>query len=304
VEADVIGPSSLLLVALLVAAPTDDFVQRQGQVEARLRLDLPDEGAGPGRARVRLDVEVTGPEDLEVDGPRLEDSLAAWRVTRRWSSWRREGGRCVIATTATIEQVKPGVVPLPGVVVRARESDRDEWHELTWDDLLRESREGAGIQETERPPPSPWPGRLGVGALVVVLALAAALVVRRVMRRKPRPVPAYVRALAYLGEANVSPARAELVVRDYLDERFGLATRRQTAREMLGSCSGLPEEARRALEELSGRAELVKYAGVAADEAERLRAIALARQVIESCATLPVGQEGTSEEKGETGAAR
>jgi hypothetical protein len=204
----------------------------------------------------------------------------------------------------TLEQVKPGVMQLPGVVLLAREDGSAEWQELSWSDLLREPREGKGIEQTEVPPPSPWPGRMGAIALGFTVVLAAMLMLRRLMRRRPRPIPAHLRALAYLGEARVSPARAEVVVREFLDERFGLSTRRQTSREMLTACANLPEETRQALGELSSHAELVKFAGVTPDEPERLRSIELARKVIESCSTLPVGQTAAGEENRQTGAGR
>lgn len=293
---------SLLLLALAVAVPTDEMVQRQGQIEARLRIDVPDEGVEPGRARVRIDVVVVGPEGLQIAGPRLEDSRAAWRITRRTSSWREEDGQCVIATSMTLEQVAPGVMQLPGVVLLARQDDATAWRQLSWPDLLREPREGTGIEVTPPLPAPRWPGLLGVVSLGVAVALAVLLLVRRLSRRRPRPVPAHVRALAYLAEANVSPARAELVVRDFLDERFGLSTRRQTGREMLAACANLPDQAREALEELASRAERVKFAGVVPDESERLGAIELARRVIDSCSAVAPGQEGQGEENRYTGA--
>jgi hypothetical protein len=296
------GPS-LFLIALACATSTDDLVQRSGRIEARLCLDVPAEGVEATKARVQIDVVVTGPADLEVSGPRLEDSLAAWRVAGRASSWREQGGDCVIVVSMTLEQTEGGVMPLPGVVLLVREGPSGDWRELAWPDLLRDPRE-AKIEQTEAPPPSPWPGRLGVVALFAVVALAALLLVRRVLKRKTRPVPAHVRALRHLGEARVSPARAEVVVREFLDERFGLTTRRQTSREMLGACAALPQEAREALGELSSRAEMVKFAGLTPDEAERLKAIELARRVIGACSTLPVGQEAAAKENTETGAGR
>jgi hypothetical protein len=297
-----------LLAAALFATPGDDFTIRHGEIVARLRLEIPDEGAGASRARVRLYVEVTGPQALEVTGPRLEDALSAWRIRRLASSWRSEDGRAVIGLSLTLEQVKPGVVALPGVVLRAREGDNVPWQDFSWPDLLSETHDSMQIDVTPAPPASPWPARLGVAALAVAVPLALLFVVRAVVRhRRPRPVPAHVRALAAVKKVEQSPgealARLDQIVREYLDERFGLSTRRQTGREMLDSCATVPEEARRAIAELSSKAELAKYAGVVPDEAQRRRALELARAAIGACAALPVGQAAEGKENGRTATA-
>lgn len=272
---------SLIFLALLASAGTDELVVRRGDVEARVRVLVPDEGAGVGLARVRVLATVSGPAGLAVEGPRLEDGLAAWRATRRASSWREEGGRCVVGLSLTLEQVKPGVVPLPGLVLSVREGEASGWHELSWPDLLREPRDGPDVDRLPPLPPSPWPRRLALAALATAVALACLLAARRATRRVPRAETPEARARALLGEANVTPARAELIVRDYLDQRFGLATRRMTARETVAACAGLPEAARLAFAELTQMAELVKYAGVVAGAEERARAIGLALRVVE-----------------------
>jgi hypothetical protein len=145
-------------------------------------------------------------------------------------------------------------------------------------------------------------------ALIVAVALALVFLVRAVARRRrPALVPAHVRALETVRQIEQSPvealARLDQVLRAYLDERFGLSTRRQTVREMAASCVILPDEAWQAVGELTAQAELEKFAGVAADEAQVRRAVELARRAIEVCAALPVGQEPKGEENGTTAAA-
>ena len=80
----------------------------------------PEQGPGPGRARARLTLEVTGPAGLAVEFPRLEDALAGWRVQWAASSWSQLDGRVLWVQTLDLVQVKPGVVPLPGVSLRIR----------------------------------------------------------------------------------------------------------------------------------------------------------------------------------------
>ena len=113
--------SALAWLLLAVAAgPEDDFLRTAGGVEARLSLDVPDEGVGPGLARVRIEVVVSGPVGMRVEGPRLEDALAAWGVVQRSTKEGEAGGKSVTTLSLTLEQVKPGVVALPGVVLRVR----------------------------------------------------------------------------------------------------------------------------------------------------------------------------------------
>jgi len=300
-----VSVASWLLLAAFFVTPGDEFTIHEGQIVARLSLVIPDEGAGASRARVRVFVEVSGPENLQVEGPRLEDALAAWQVRRLASSWRSEDGQTVIGVSFTLEQVKPGVVALPGVVLRARETTSAPWHDLSWPDLLNEAHDVPPIDPMDPQPTSPGPPRLGVVALIVAVALAVLFVARAIARgRRPRPVPLHVRALETVRQIEQAPtealARLDQVVRAFLDERFGLNTLRQTAREMAASCSMLPEEVRQAVSELSAQAELEKFAGVAADEAQIRRAIELARRVIESRAALPVGQEEGGKENGRT----
>jgi hypothetical protein len=140
---------------------------------------------------------------------------------------------------------------------------------------------------------------------VIAVALALLFAVRALRRRRrPRLAPAHARALAGIAEIERAGgdelARLDVLVRDYLDERLGLHTRRQTVPEMITACADLPDEARRALAELASQTELAKYAAVEPGEADRRRALELARRVVESCATLPVGQETPRPENDET----
>ena len=89
-----------------------------------------------------------------------------------------------IGLSFTLEQVKPGVVSLPGVVLRARESAEAPWHDLTWPDLLSEAHDVPPIDPTPLPVASPWPARLGTAALIVAVSLALLFVVRAVARRR------------------------------------------------------------------------------------------------------------------------
>jgi hypothetical protein len=296
-----------LLLAALSPAEADEFVISKGEMEARLRLTVPEEGVAPGRARARIDIAVSGPPGLEIDGPRLEDAVAGWRAARRTSSWRREGEQAHMDIGLNLEQTKPGVVALPGIRLRARDGPAGDWEEFAWPDLLHEPRDVAPPVKPNDFPPSPWPGRLRWLALVAAVALTLAFVAWKARRWRPAPPeqPAHLRALARLEGGSLSPAehlaRIDQVVREYLDERFGLSTRRKTVAETLAVCANLPDPARMALAQLLRRVEVAKFAGVAVSEEDRREGIDLARQIIESCATLPAAQATVGEEKGESG---
>jgi hypothetical protein len=275
-----------------------DYPQEHGDVHALLRVEVPEEGAVPGRSRLLLTLTFTGPAGLEVQGPTLEDALAGWRVTRRASSWRQDGQGVHWSLSLHLEQVKPGQVPPPGVVVRIRTAPAATWERLAWLDLLSEPRD---VRPPDYLPPLPapvWPARLRLAGVSLVCALAVLLAVRALQRRlRPRRIvtPA-ARALARLEPPNLPPsdrlaerfAHVEAVVRDYLDEQRGLKTRQQTTREVLSVLGELPADAQDALRELFERGELVKFAGQAPSAEECDRAVEQARQVVRACAVATV----------------
>jgi hypothetical protein len=290
--------------------------RRAGDVEAHLRIDVPEEGIAPGQARLRYTLTFAGPEGLQMQPPRLEHAYAGWRIAARASSWRRDGDGAHCTLTLHLEQFKPGDIPPPGVVVPVRAGQDTAWQEVAWMRPLREPRDVAPPDTLPPLPRSAWPARLRWAAVVLACLLLAALLGRAVQRRRRRRAaqPAHVVALARLEEAALPPAdrpaerfgHAETVVREYLDARLGLKTLQQTTREVLAACRDLPAEARAALEELLRRGELVKFAGQVPTLQECATAVDLARRVIGACAAAPVpvaeaapaGEQGKAAEPG------
>jgi hypothetical protein len=286
--------------------------QHSGDVEARLEIVVPEEGAGPWRSRLLVTLSFTGPPGLEVQGPRLEDALAAWRVVRRWSSWGQEGQQVHWSLTLQLEQIKPGQVAPPGLVAEVRTGPEEPWREVSWLELLSEPRDVAPPDFTSPLPVSAWPDRLRWVSVGLACGLLVLLLVRAVRRRLlARQVqPPDIRALARLEVGALPPAdrpaerfaHAEAVVRDYLDEQHGLKTRQQTTREIVARLDELPPEARDAFRELLDRGELVKFAAQAPTAEECDRAVELARLVIRACATAtwPASEGGMAGEPGKT----
>jgi hypothetical protein len=242
-----------------------------------------------------------------VQGPRLEDALAGWRVVWRSSSWRQEEDRVHWSLTLWVDQVKPGYVPAPGLVAGVRTDPGQSWQEVAWTDLLNVERDVPPPDTLPLLPASAWPPRLRWLSLALACGLIVLLLVRAVRRRLGvrRALPPDARALARLEAPALPPAErfahVEAVVRDYLDEQHGLKTRQQTAAEVLAGAAALPAEARQALRELLERGELVKFAGQAPSPVECDRAVELARQVIVTCAAaVPAGKGAEEGEQGKS----
>jgi hypothetical protein len=242
-----------------------------------------------------------GPAGFEVQQPRLEDAVAGWRVVGQTSKRRRALSRTHWSIALRLEQVKPGVVPPPGVVIGVRDGPEATWQTVEWMQPLHEARDVSPPDTLPHLPASTWPGYLRWAALVLAGALVVLLLIRAVRRRLAARVnqPAHVRALAKLEPDALPPldrpaerfAHAERVVRDYLDEHAGLKTRQQTTTQVLADCASLPTLAREALKELLEHGELVKFAGQVPTPAECDRAVGLAREVIQACAAAPVPVE-------------
>jgi hypothetical protein len=236
---------------------------------ATLALQVPEQGPAPGLARVQLTLQVRGPGGLAVQYPRLEDALAAWRVEWSASSWSSTNEEALCEQTLALVQVKPGVVPLPGVTVRLRSAPGETWQDVSWPDLLREERDVPGPEQVAPPPPSPWPARLRVAGVSLVAILLLALLLfagRRWRAARQRPLTADQRALARLAAAPADSAQAvthlDGVLRQYLDERFGVEASRKTTAEVLAALAekGEPATGRNDLAELLAWGDLAKFA--------------------------------------------
>jgi hypothetical protein len=282
--------------------------QRQGEVTATLALRVPEQGPAPGRGRARLTLSVSGPASVQVDEPRLEDALAGWRTEWAVSSWSTADGKAGWEQTLELVQVKPGMVPLPGVTLRFRTTPEASWQEFTWPDLLNEPRDVPDPEQLPPLPPSPWPGRLRLAGIVLATTVGLALLVRAGRRWRAagtRPVPVHERALMRLTELPAEPAAAVFQIdgalRDYLEERFGVAAKRRTNREVLAALvenKTLPAEQTTVLAELLDWLDRAKFAGE--DTTGGLREAAQrASQLVRETAPREEAKEGEGGKAGE-----
>jgi hypothetical protein len=297
----------LLAAATLAATPSGGYTfppVERGDVKVTLTVRVAERGPAPGQGRVTLTVVAEGPPELEVEPVQLEDAVAGWSAPRRASSWSSHGGRVTGAQTVELVQVKPGVVPLPGVRVRWRERGGGPGEQAKWTDILKEARPAPPAEELPPLPPSPWPGRLRAAAVGLSAGLALLLSAwgwRRWRRSAPAPRPPQRLALDELGrtaaEAERAPAeataRAADVVRAYLAGRFGVRAEQQTTGEFLegiGRSADFPGGQLEALRAFLGGCDLVKFSGLALSPEEARGLVRRGRELVEAIG--PGGEEG------------
>jgi hypothetical protein len=228
------------LSLLLLGAPPEEMTlppKVWGDVSATLSVRIADQPPQPGSAGVRLRFTVEGPAGFTVEEPVLEDALAAWSVAGRTSAVRLDGRRW--ECTLELVQVKPGVVPLPGVSIGVKAGGSAE--KFAWSDLLHESADVAPVVEVPPPPPSPWLGLLCMAGLIGMGLLVLAGVAFGVRRwaTRPRPaLPPLEAALTAIDRVRQSPAGPlglvmdiDHVLRAYL-ETLGIPATRLTGVEL------------------------------------------------------------------------
>jgi hypothetical protein len=290
--------SAPLVLVLAVASPVAaDFTfppQRHGGVEAVLEVRVAQQAAAPGLGAATYVLRFTGPAGLEVGPPRLADATGAWKPGWQSSAWSAEGGAVAMEEVVRLEQVKPGIAPLPDVKVRFRAGDAAEWQEVEWVDVLRQARD---VPAPPAPPAAPagagWLLAVGLGLVAVVL-LAGGWGLRRRRAAPAPPLPPGRRALRELeqleGEAlpgcdgGVLHVRLADAVRRYLAERFGLRALEQTTAEFLEAARPVPQLGGARLDllrEFLGRCDLAKFARAGVSPEDCRQTAALARTFVE-----------------------
>lgn len=267
-----------LLLLLLTPAADDGFTyppERRGDMVATLTVAVP-EGAGPPHVYYTLSVE--GGPNLEVDAPQLTDPTGAWSV-RRSSAWALAGGRVSWTEFLELDQIKPGLVPLPEVKLRFRDGPTAEWELAEWQGILKDLRELPGPPPPPPPPPEPalarWVPAIAAALAVVLIAVIAL----RWRRREGPPLPPDRRALRELerlrAKASEPGYKSEWlytqltdITRRYLTERFGLPAFQQTSAEFLRTATAAPPLAGEGefLRDFLDRCDVAKFAGVDGDD--------------------------------------
>jgi hypothetical protein len=294
----IVGCALLLLPSRLPAQGVALETRKSGDVTARLEVQVADREPGGGKATVWYRLTVEGPAGLEVEPARLDDPTSAWKPYR-WLSWASDGTRTVWGESIRMDQLKPGVVPLPDVTVRFRDSPAGTWEEAEWKDILKTPREIPDIEPVPPAPPAPsWKRWLQWSALAAAVLLAAAWLLRRRLAARPAPLPPDRWALRELdriertalppaGEPDAFHTQVSNVVRRYLQERFGLRAPQQTTAELLalGAAQQLPAAQQALLRDLFERCDLAKFARAGASPEDCRRTATLARAFVQQTAT-------------------
>jgi hypothetical protein len=278
------------VLLLAASSPPDYFTpdEKRGQVVAWVETrGLSPRADAPGLAEGTLQVQVEGPETLEVrDARLLNDGL--WEVIAS-SGMRDRDGKRHWQKTFAITQKNPGRTALPGVEVTFREGPAAEWDTISWPDLLKEPQVTKLIDVQIKTPTVPrWPLWTAFGA---TLALLVAMTLWKVLRtRRPTTVPPTaaelaereLAAAAALADTDSGAAheRSADAVRRLFAHRFQLPAMRRTTAEFLDALqreASLPADSLVWLRMLLERCDLVKFAGLRPSREETIEMIELAR---------------------------
>jgi hypothetical protein len=298
--------AAVILLASTPASWADGYAyppEKRGDVVARLEVAVqeppppPAKGEPPPGATVRLTVTVEGGPQLEVEPPHLADVTDSWKQTPTEPTRTVVENHAVWRQTLPLEQAKPGVVPIPALKIRFRDSPSTTWEEVEWKDILREPR---GLPPPEDPlekPVQSWLPwlLLGLGALAVAVAYWG---LRRRLGSPSRPLPPDQWALQELsriettalpvdGDAERYHVLLSNVVRRYLAERFQLRAPQQTTAEFLASVRQAPElsaDQQTLLRDFLERCDLAKFARAATTPEECRRAAEIARTFVRQTA--------------------
>jgi hypothetical protein len=244
------------MFALLLLLVAIDLEPRSADgLRGTLRLELPAEPEGIGLAGVWLHLHVAGSPTVEIDGPRLEDPLAAWRERVRLSAWQADGG---VTRSIYLVQRKPGPVPLPDVIVRVRARPDTAWTEWTWQEPLGASRPVAPVELTPSPPEAgwgAWPWFLMVGVLITVIGVIS----RRWRRTHPVAETKSPQTIALERLLQVPATEVGGLLRDYLKQAFGLECVSLTRPEVQRLLTSWPEPLRRELDVFLAQSEAARF---------------------------------------------
>jgi hypothetical protein len=258
---------------------------------------------GTGPPHVYYALTVAGSPSLEVEAPQLSDLAGAWSV-RRSAAWRLVGDRAEWTEVLVLDQIKPGVLPLPDVKLLYRDKPSAAWQMAEWNEILHEIRELPAPSPPVPPLSSEWRASWWVvpAAAIIVLALIAAVLVRR--RRAPAPLSPHQMAVRELDRLEGSVAVdgqdpriffAQLsdLLRRYLTQRYGLPALQLTTAELQRRVCASDRLATEAtpLRDILEECDLAKFARVESSVSRWRQTAALAREFLtrsEVVASAPV----------------
>jgi hypothetical protein len=278
-----------LLLALLAASCGEDRGPSVKDLEIRIETGRGEVELGKG---FPLSVVRTWDRDL-VPSPWSDAALAplvarAVSTTGEERDGRVEERREFVAYAFQLDEVR---VPPPRL--EAAPKTGGAARSVTGRGIALRVRPALDPRNPGRPePPGPPPRPPGSSRTwVAILGGAAVLALRRAVPRAPADIPAAERALARLralrddGDAGAFHDGLDLLLREFLAERFALRTRERTTEEILGSPEterALGGEGRNALAALLSRCDLARFAGERPGPAIQRSTVAAAAAFVEA----------------------
>ncbi|MBU4263325.1 MAG: BatD family protein [Proteobacteria bacterium] len=256
---------------------------------------------------LQLTLTAIAPEDFEVSFPEFTGSALGDFTLAGTTSPPKEliGAQLRQSLTLTLTPYLPGEYSIPAMTVSARDKQHPDRqatvtiaaHTIQVSSFLDSNEKDPQIIDIYSPLALPLPTLyylLAGGAVVLLLALL--FYFRRRRRRlqpPPPPVPLHVAALTEIdrllqeqGAGNdfaLFYVRLTLILRHYIEARFGLKAPEQTTEEFLESLRHSPvfsKEQKELLRDFLGRCDLIKFARIIPDRQEVDASIELCRDFI------------------------
>jgi hypothetical protein len=255
---------------------------------------------------LQLTLTATAPEDLEISFPEFSGSVGDFTLADAASAPKELiGAQIRQSRTLTLSPYLPGQYTIPEMKVSAKNKlAEDRQAEVTIPSrtipvtsFLQSDEKDPQIADIFPPVAQPLPTLyylLAGCAVVLVLALLLYFY-RRHVRHKPPPPPValHVAALAEIDQLlqeqgkNFDFAhfygRLSLILRHYIEARFGLKAAEQTTEEFLDSLRHYPvfsEKQKELLRDFLGRCDLIKFARIIPARQEVDAGIELCRDFI------------------------
>jgi hypothetical protein len=278
--------------------------EKRGDAVARLEVAVqpppppPAKGERLSGAVVRLTVTVEGRPQLEVEPPHLADVTDSWKQTFSQPTRSTIENHTIWRQTIQLEQVKPGVIPLPALKVRFRENPSAPWEEVEWTNILRDPRGLPPIETEESSETGSQWLRWAIPLAVLIGLMLGAAIWKRRWPGSTRPLPPDQWALQELtriettalppeGDAERFHTLLSNVVRRYLAERFQLRAPQQTTAEFMEAVrqtSELSPDQQALLREFFERCDLAKFARASTTLAECHQVAEMARTFVRETA--------------------
>lgn len=263
-------------------------------------------------------IEVDHEPGIEVQLPEVGAQIAGFRIVDVGGETAELRDRVVDSRWYKLRADLVGSYVLPEAVVQVRAGPEAEWSRLEASRIFvevqsvlpadGEATDIRGLKPLRPPPPRavPWALIAGAGGVVLLALLALGFLLRRRSRPEPPPRPAHelafdaLDALRGVDLDDPEAVRAwtfalSMVLRSYVEARFGLNATDLTSEEILQRCVSLPElapEQRALLTAFVEATDRVKYAahdpGPEAAEASFEHAL----QFVEATVPQPAPAEG------------